>query len=118
MRNGEEIQDETPSLSSMGDNGNTNMVGAMVDNESIESNAPMDYAQSETEAPVLDSSSELRSINIEPLSSGYKVKVGCQTVAVETSEKLVKMLGIYLKNPREFEKKWYSKDTRNRLDNI
>lgn len=66
----------------------------------------------------LNDSSSLRSINIEPLSSGYVVKVGCQTVAVETSEKLVKMLGIYLENPSEFEKKWYSKDVRNRLENI
>jgi len=66
----------------------------------------------------LNDSSSVRSINIEPLSSGYVVKVGCQTVAVETSEKLVKMLGIYLDNPSDFERKWYSKDVRNRLENI
>ncbi len=60
----------------------------------------------------------LRDVSINPLSSGYLVKVGCQTVAVETTEKLVDMLNKYLTNPHEFERKWYSKDVRNRLENI
>jgi hypothetical protein len=63
-------------------------------------------------------SSEVRGISINPLNSGYMVKVGCQSVAVETTEKLIDMLNKYLSNPGDFERKWYSKDTRNRLENI
>lgn len=62
--------------------------------------------------------SSVRGISINPLNSGYMVKVGCQSVAVETTEKLVDMLFKYLSNPSDFEKKWYSKDVRNRLENI
>jgi hypothetical protein len=46
------------------------------------------------------------------------VTVGCQKVAVETTKKLITMLGKYYENPKEFEKKWYSNDVVNRLDNI
>lgn len=46
----------------------------------------------------------LREINIRPLNSGYLVNVGCQSVAVETTETLLKALGEYLNNPRDFEK--------------
>jgi hypothetical protein len=63
-------------------------------------------------------SSELRGISINPLNSGYMVKVGCQSVAVESTEKLIDMLNKYLTDPADFEKKWYSKNVRNRLDNI
>ena len=62
--------------------------------------------------------SELRGVSINPLSSGYMVKVGCQSVAVETTETLLKMLDKYLNDPDGFERKWYSKDVRNRLENI
>jgi len=64
------------------------------------------------------SSNDLRGISINPLSSGYMVKVGCQSVAVETTEKLIDMLNKYLTDPVDFERKWYSKTVRNRLDNI
>lgn len=62
--------------------------------------------------------SKPREIAIKPLGSGYYVKVGCQELAVESTEKLITMLNSYLSNPSEFERKWYSKDVRNRLDNI
>jgi hypothetical protein len=61
---------------------------------------------------------DARGISINPLNSGYLVKVGCQSVAVESTEKLIDMLNKYLTNPMEFERKWYSKSVRNRLDNI
>lgn len=66
----------------------------------------------------LSSGSSLREINISPLNSGFMVRVGCQTVAVEKSETLITMLTKYLNNPSEFEKKWYSKNVINRLENI
>lgn len=60
----------------------------------------------------------IRDVHIERLSSGYLVNVGCQRVAVETTNKLITMLGKYYENPKEFEKQWYSQDVVNRLDNI
>jgi hypothetical protein len=71
------------------------------------------------EIPIMDSSStSLREVRISPLSSGFMVTVGCQSIAVETSEKLIAALASYLDNPAKFEKKWYSKPNRNRLENI
>lgn len=64
------------------------------------------------------SNSDVRGISINPLSSGYMVKVGCQSIAIETTATLIDMLNKYLTNPSDFEKKWYSKNTRNRLENI
>jgi len=64
------------------------------------------------------SNDNVRGVSINPLSSGYMVKVGCQSVAVESTERLIDMLNKYLTDPREFERKWYSKDVRNRLENI
>jgi len=60
-------------------------------------------------------SNNLREVNIKPLDSGYLVKVGCQSVAVETTETLLKALGDYLNNPDSFEKAWYKNKNRNKL---
>jgi hypothetical protein len=64
------------------------------------------------------SNDNVRGISINPLSSGYMVKVGCQSVAVESTERLIDMLNKYLSDPADFERKWYSKNVRNRLENI
>jgi hypothetical protein len=64
------------------------------------------------------STDNIRGISINPLSSGYMVKVGCQSVAVESTERLIDMLNKYLTDPADFERKWYSKNVRNRLENI
>lgn len=79
-----------------------------------------DMGESAPEVQHIDqvSNNDVRGISINPLNSGYMVKVGCQSVAVETTEKLIDMLNKYLSNPGDFERKWYSKDTRNRLENI
>lgn len=47
-------------------------------------------------------------ISIEGLDYGYLVRVGCQTVAVETKEKVIAKLTEYLENPSEFQKKWFT----------
>ena len=70
------------------------------------------------EGVAVPSDYNIRGVSINPLSSGYMVKVGCQSVAVETTDKLLDMLGKYLNDPQGFEKKWFSKDVRNRLENI
>jgi len=62
--------------------------------------------------------SGLREIKIVPLSSGYLVRVGCQSVAVESTTRLVRALAKYLNDSTAFEKAWYSNSTTNRLDNI
>jgi hypothetical protein len=57
----------------------------------------------------------VREVIITPLDSGYLVKVGCQSVAVETTETLLKALGDYLNNPDSFERAWYKNKNRNKL---
>ena len=77
----------------------------------------VDYGEdSLIEAP--SPSMSLRDVKITPLSSGFLVKVGCQSVAVETPEKLLAALGKYYENPSEFERKWYEKPVINRLENV
>jgi hypothetical protein len=43
-------------------------------------------------------------ITIHTLDHGYQVVVGCQTVAIESTEKLLSKLKQYLENPKEAEK--------------
>ena len=43
------------------------------------------------------------SINIQPLNRGFLVNVGCQSIAFETHEKMLKYLTEYLTNPKGFE---------------
>lgn len=47
-----------------------------------------------------------RQINIEPLNYGFIVRVGCQTFAIETPDKLIEKLTGYLKDPSTVERKW------------
>ncbi len=55
---------------------------------------PLSYPQPELPA---------RQITIEPLNRGYMVRVGCQTVAVESKDRLIDLLTRYLRNPQEIE---------------
>lgn len=56
---------------------------------------------------VCDGPTKIRKVSIEQLDYGYIVQVGCQTVAVETHEKLVANLLKYLENPSKFERNWF-----------
>jgi hypothetical protein len=69
----------------------------------------------ETETRGEEIGNHVREVNIKPLDSGYLVKVGCQSVAVETTETLLKALGDYLNNPDSFERAWYKNKNRNKL---
>ena len=62
-----------------------------------------------------ESSNNLREVRIQPLDSGYLVKVGCQPVAVETNETLLRALGEYLNNPDSFERAWNKNKNRSKL---
>lgn len=46
------------------------------------------------------------SINIEPLNRGFVIRVGCQSIAFETKEKMLKYLSEYLSDPNSFEAKY------------
>lgn len=61
-------------------------------------------------------SNHIRNISIQQLSSGYLVNVGCNSVAVETPEKLIKNLTAYITNPSKFERKWFENDSANKLE--
>lgn len=78
---------------------------------------PMDDVQGDYGGEVQPESpsNNLREVNIKPLDSGYLVKVGCQSVAVETTETLLKALGDYLNNPDSFERAWYKNKNRSKL---
>lgn len=58
------------------------------------------------ERPVAPMSRGKYPITIHHLDFGYNVKIGCQTFAVETPEKLLKNLEAYLKDPSGTERKW------------
>ena len=55
--------------------------------------------------------SKAREVNIIPVDFGFIVKVGCQTFAIETIDKVATNLASYLKDPDAFEKEWYSTKT-------
>jgi hypothetical protein len=48
----------------------------------------------------------IREVKINQLDHGYNIEVGCQKFAIETKEKLVKYLVLYLKDPQKTEKAW------------
>jgi len=48
----------------------------------------------------------IREINIQQLSHGYIIRVGCQTFAIETSEKLIQKLTAYINCPDKVEQDW------------
>tara|TARA_R110000782_G_scaffold21299_1_gene57311 strand:- start:13087 stop:13416 length:330 start_codon:yes stop_codon:yes gene_type:complete len=79
-------------------------------NEGNEYSGPTDQEVEES-----NESSGLREIIIKPLDSGYLVKVGCQTLAVETTKQLITSLSDYLTNPRLFESEWNRNKNRNKL---
>lgn len=49
---------------------------------------------------------EKYTITIEPLDYGYKVRVGCQTFAIESTETLVSKLNKYFENPQKMVQEW------------
>ena len=52
----------------------------------------------------------VRNIHIRPLHHGYIVKLDCHEFAFETSEKAMKYIGEYLKDPHGTEEKWWKKE--------
>lgn len=52
--------------------------------------------------------SELRNINIQPLSRGYVLNVGCQSIAVSNKDSLKQLLNMYIDNPQQTEDDYYA----------
>lgn len=48
-------------------------------------------------------------INIETLDLGYKVRVGCRSFAITSTETLINMLTKYLNNPGQTQKEFHNK---------
>jgi hypothetical protein len=75
----------------------------------MDERAPME-SEDESAEPMTFSREGLLSagyeIRISPISYGFIVKVGCQTVAVEEAKTLANALSAYLLNPVDFEKDW------------
>lgn len=51
-----------------------------------------------------------REVFISPLNVGFVLKVGCQSIAVENKDDLVKYLTKYFDNPVQTEKDYYSRE--------
>ena len=49
-----------------------------------------------------------KEINIQPLNFGYIIRVGCQSFAIESADKLISSLNEYLKDPQKIEKSWFN----------
>lgn len=53
---------------------------------------------------------KIRQINIEEVSRGYIVRVGCQTYAIETRDQLISKLSEYINEPEKTEQKWFKNE--------
>lgn len=58
------------------------------------------------EVPI--SENKMKEINIKEVDSGFIVRVGCQTMAIESAENLVKRLSEYILDPSKVEDEYYS----------
>jgi hypothetical protein len=57
----------------------------------------------------------IHEVKIQALNSGFLVTVGCQRVAVETPDTLLKALKAYYENPSEFQINWFNNKNINKL---
>jgi hypothetical protein len=60
----------------------------------------------EVMAPRPIEENNIRTISIRQLNHGYVVEVGCQTLAIESSSKLIALFAEYVANPQATEQKY------------
>lgn len=60
----------------------------------------------EVMAPRPIEENHIRSISIRQLNHGYVVEVGCQTLAIESSSKLIALFAEYVSDPLATEQKY------------
>ena len=51
---------------------------------------------------------KIREINIREVNRGFIVTAGCHTFAISTTSELIKLLTVYIDNPDETERLWFS----------
>lgn len=73
-------------------------------------NEPMDEAIPDTRVDVGIGYGTGYNINIEPITSGFILKVGCQTIAVEEGSDVAKLIQIYLSGDKTIGDKWMSSE--------
>lgn len=54
-----------------------------------------------------DPDNKIRCVQLNQLSSGYVVNVGCQSFAFSTKEEMMAKLTEYINAPADTEKKWF-----------
>ena len=54
-----------------------------------------------------DNINKMHNVTIQQKNYRYLVEVGCHEFAIETYEKLLSLLGDYMKNPKETERAWF-----------
>lgn len=65
-----------------------------------------DYRSAEPE-PMRDDGNRIHDLVIKQMDLGYLVKVGCQTLCLETKERLIDLFTAYLNNPELTMEKYY-----------
>lgn len=53
---------------------------------------------------------KIRHIEIDELSRGYNIRVGCQSFAFETKESLIIYLSKYMNDPQKTEESWFKNE--------
>ena len=60
--------------------------------------------------PTTVTNNKIRQINIEEVSRGYIVRVGCQTYAIENKAQLISKLSEYINEPEKTEQTWFKNE--------
>lgn len=60
-------------------------------------------------------SDRIKSTSIKQVDNGYIITVGCKTFVIESLDKLIKLLTVYLTNPDTTEDMWYKNKDLNKL---
>lgn len=63
-----------------------------------------------SERPTPEYGNQMRPFGVEPLDYGFIINVGCQRVAVESKDDLIKYLTEYIKDPAKTEEKYYKSE--------
>lgn len=65
-----------------------------------------EWAYAPNQPATIAPENNIRTINIRQLNHGYIVEVGCQTLAIESSSKLIALFAEYVTNPNATEQKY------------
>ena len=86
---------------------NTTSTGYISSPDTFTGPLPLYTTGTAYQAPV---SNQIRPINITQVNHGYIVVIGCQTIVIETKERLIEKLAEYINDPAGTENKYNSKE--------